>query len=196
MDNLVHPFPCPIYQNFIEEKYFSLIKKNIIQYIKDNKDEFKPSWLCPTLSSFFSPNSEDIFEIPSLIPQIYFHVEKYIKYWKNFEKNPTSFTCENIWINVAETGAYQEEHHHDNLFLSGTIYFQVNPKSGSFQFINPLSAQSTLFLSPEKFGYTYNIEPQNSMILIFPSWMHHRVLSNQSTENRISVSFNIKANFN
>jgi uncharacterized protein (TIGR02466 family) len=195
MDNIIHPFPCPIYQNVIEEHLWPEIQTKVFQYIRNNKDLFEPSWyLCPTLSTFHVKD-EQVLNISLLNSQIYSHVEKYLEYWGDFEKQPTSLTLHNIWVNIAKKGSYQEEHHHNDFFLSGTIYFQVNPESGPFQFINPLSAQSVLFNSPEKFGYSYTIKPQNSMIIIFPSWMPHRVLANSSNEDRISVSFNIKSNF-
>ena len=38
----------------------------------------------------------------------------------------------------------------------------------------------------------YNfIEPQEDMILFFPSWLEHDVEVNQSNEERISIGFNI-----
>ena len=45
-------------------------------------------------------------------------------------------------------------------------------------------------------GYFYqqpteSIKPEAGMLWLFPSWLEHEVTPNNSTETRISISFNI-----
>ena len=35
--------------------------------------------------------------------------------------------------------------------------------------------------------------PQDNVLILFPSWLKHQVETNQSEEDRISISFNINA---
>jgi len=35
------------------------------------------------------------------------------------------------------------------------------------------------------------VQPQNLLLLLFPSWLEHYVEQNMSDESRISLSFNI-----
>jgi len=188
MDNLIYPFPCPVYQNIIDEKSFLQIKQDTDNFISNNNDLFKAEWLCPTLSTIKTPIENNI-NSKILKEKIKFHVEEYCKFWE--WSSPPSVRLSECWVNIAEKGAYQEVHHHIESLLSGVIYINVNKKSGNFQLINSLPSESVLLKEPKNFDYLYNIIPQPRMIILFPGWMQHKVLPNKSDINRISISFNI-----
>ena len=46
---------------------------------------------------------------------------------------------------------------------------------------------------PSNYNYKsiFEIQPQNGLIFLFPSWLSHRALPNKSNQDRISISFNI-----
>ena len=193
MDNLIHPFPCPIYQNTIDKESFLQIKEDTYNFINNNNSLFQqPPWLCPTKSTYNTSIEENI-NSKILKEKIKFCVEEYCKFW-NWDFPPL-LKLDNCWVNIAKKEAYQETHNHNNALISGVIYINVNEQSGAFQLINPLSAESILLGDPNSFEYFYTINPQPGMILLFPGWMDHRALSNESHIDRISISFNITANF-
>ena len=197
MDNVIHPFQIPIYQSFIEEDSFTQIKKDVDNLIKENLEIFTQIWDCPTITTFTSnkSNVELIKSLnPTLITQIKFHTNLYFNQW-GFDQNP-QLNIDDLWINISSTGAYQEVHHHGSDLFSGVIYINVDKTSGDFWFINPLPSEAILTKNPPIFGRGYNITPSNSTIILFPSWLQHRVAQNKSNIDRISISFNIKANFN
>jgi uncharacterized protein (TIGR02466 family) len=192
MDNLIHPFPCPIYQNIIDEKSFFQIQQDTDDFIKNNINLFQQVWQCPTLTTIKTPKSQNI-NSTTLTKEIKFFVEEYAKFW-DWVTSPI-VEIGDCWVNIAPKGAYQESHIHGDCLFSGVVYLNVDEKSGSFQFINPLTPESILLGNPDNFGYFYNIIPQPGMIVLFPGWMAHRALYNDSNIDRISISFNITSKF-
>lgn len=193
MNNIIYPFQIPIYQSFIDINSFIQIKKDVDDYIKTNQNIFHQPWNCNTLSTYGLPLPIQIYS-EVLNEKIKSSIEEYYKFW-NY---PNSFSVEigNYWLNIAKKGSYQEVHHHSDSLFSGVVYLNVNEESGNFNLVNPLSSESILLKEPPNFNLTYNVTPQNGMIIIFPGWMLHRVLSNNSNIDRISMSFNTITNFN
>ena len=101
-----------------------------------------------------------------------------------------------MWVNVSPQGAHQEYHHHltkyNKTIFSGTLYIDVPQNSGDFFIKNHLDKE--YILMGLKTMEEFKIEVNNKKIIIFPSWMEHRVGINNSTKNRISVSWNISNN--
>ena len=189
MANIIHPFPVPIYQDFIDEENFNIIKDDTYNFITQNKNLFEKVWFCSTKTTQHHPKSKNI-QSNILENQIKIHVENYFKAW-DFNKSSTLKISE-IWVNIAKTKDYQEEHNHGSYLFSGVLYINTNKSSGDFQFSNPLPSENILLHDSNIFPQYFSIQPKNSMILLFPGWFNHRALPNQSTEDRISISFNIK----
>jgi uncharacterized protein (TIGR02466 family) len=189
MNNIIHPFSLPIYQDFINKEFFDIIKEDTYQFISKNKELFKDIWYCPTKTTQGQPKEKNI-QSKILENQIKHHIENYLKIW-NFKKlNGLKIT--EIWVNIAEEGSYQEEHNHGSNLFSGVVYIDTNESSGDFQFLNPLSTEHILMHDSKLLPPFFPIKPQNNMIVLFPGWLNHRVLSNKSNKNRISISFNIQ----
>jgi uncharacterized protein (TIGR02466 family) len=188
MNNIIYPFPLPVYQDFIDKENFELIKKDTYNFISKNKKLFEQPWISPTFTTCY--HSKDInIKSNILESQIKFKINQYFKEWEFFELY--NLEIDKIWVNIAKKGSYQEEHNHSISLFSGVLYIEVNKDSGNFQFINPLSAEQILTPNSNKFKNDYTIYPSNGMIIIFPGWLNHRVLPNNSNEDRISISFNI-----
>jgi uncharacterized protein (TIGR02466 family) len=81
------------------------------------------------------------------------------------------------------------------------LYLQVPENSGDIIFHNPLECRrlsNTFFerIKQEENDYNFShvkYTPVVGEMLIFESWLQHTVAQNLSTDNRISVSFNIWA---
>ena len=111
-------------------------------------------------------------------------------------KDPSVF----MWVNRNPKGASNTRHTHITysrpLLLSGVYYIKVPENSGRIRFYDP---RLISLMNPPDYEYyhdsqLYNfIEPQEDMILFFPSWLEHDVEVNQSNEERISIGFNIFA---
>ena len=196
MDNLIHPFQIPIYKSFIKNKIFKKIKKEVKDYINQNKEHFDLAWACPTLSSINFSKEKQI-KSPILINEIKFHVEQYFKKW-NFKNQNLSLRLASVWVNIAPYMAYQDQHSHidrerlnKNIF-SGVLYIDVPENSGDLYFFNPLLSYLNHFPESNRCKDRTVSLSKNQEILIFPSFLNHSVGTNFSNQNRISVSFNIE----
>jgi len=98
------------------------------------------------------------------------------------------------WANVNGIGARHRPHTHPNNLLSGVYY--VNTASGSDKItfddprvqsyiIYPRFKEPTIENSAE-----IHLTVREGTLLVFPAWLQHRVGSNDSNSERISVSFN------
>ena len=104
-----------------------------------------------------------------------------------------------MWININKPGDYNTRHNHPGSDLSGVFWVKSLQKSGNLTFYSPnVMTQmeqinsikdeigKKLFITP-----TFQIEPLEGVIVLFPSDLSHAVQKNNSDEDRISVSFNI-----
>jgi uncharacterized protein (TIGR02466 family) len=88
-----------------------------------------------------------------------------------------------------------EMHQHANSFLSGTFYLDVDASAQPIRFWDPRPQARTLDLPVEAElrinRQYYEIEASNGRLVLFPSWLAHRVRASMSDVPRISVSFNL-----
>jgi hypothetical protein len=93
-----------------------------------------------------------------------------------------------MWASIHANGSYHVPHHHNGNVLSGVIYVKTPDKSGAIVFDDPRGA-----LPP--FGKTFRIVPERGDIILFPSWLVHSVSPTISSDPRISISFNVKGDW-
>jgi|TARA_R100001079_G_scaffold97197_1_gene60725 uncharacterized protein (TIGR02466 family) len=116
-------------------------------------------------------------------------VQKYTKGILNSDQRLVITQC---WANRNPKGSNHHEHVHPNSIISGVMYFQINEKSPPIQFSK--ERQDGIKLDPIKYN-NYNSETfmlpcKPGELIMFPSSLKHSVPTNQSEEERISVSFN------
>jgi uncharacterized protein (TIGR02466 family) len=88
-----------------------------------------------------------------------------------------------------------EMHQHANSFLSGAFYLEVGAGAKPIRFRDPRPQARTLDLPVElelriNRRY-YEIDASSGQLVLFPSWLEHRVRASYSDSARTSVSFNI-----
>ena len=112
-------------------------------------------------------------------------------------KLDTSYKLEitNMWGNVLQQNECHPPHTHSNNFLSGVFYIDADNTSGiTFQDPRP---GANVILPRKKFDHMNNAsllhyKSKTNRIMMFPSWLVHWVPINLSTNNRISISWNIQ----
>jgi len=93
------------------------------------------------------------------------------------------------WINKTQTGAIHTLHYHPNSVLSGVFYF--NNHSSPIEFISDRKDQFSIGKYNNEFtNNSYTVPAQESVLIIFPSYIFHRVNVNDNVETRYSMSFN------
>lgn len=100
--------------------------------------------------------------------------------WANFNESRNQYNCEHI---------------HQDTF-SGVFYLQVPENSGKLCLVNPgmnpLWQGAMLADKKNKFNADrLRIEPKESQLLLWPSYLSHAVEPNAHDETRISISFNV-----
>ena len=102
----------------------------------------------------------------------------------------------NMWANINPPGGYNQMHLHPNSLFSGAYYIKASPNSGRLALMDPrpgvqqnMPPRKKVKLHRELWRDTY-YDPVPGRIIMFPSWMWHKVEPNKSNDIRISVSFN------
>jgi uncharacterized protein (TIGR02466 family) len=100
-------------------------------------------------------------------------------------------TFKQTWACINKPNDFNLIHAHGNQYhISGVYYLQVPDQSGDIAFRDPRPA--AINSSTQKIfnqGDTENFTPINKQLIFFPSYLEHFVLPNESTQDRISISF-------
>ena len=178
-------FPIPIL-----EKKLKLDTKKISEHclsIKKNTDSVKLSnkggWQSP-------PFIEDLFGLKNEILKCGEEYRKTIAY-----KN--KLNLDNMWININGNKDYNIEHSHPHCVISGVYYLTSN--NSNLIFLHPSSHvmeydwNQDVLQSYNKYNSSVCIvTPFEDTLLLFPSWLQHRVEPNTNKEKRISIAFNLR----
>ena len=96
------------------------------------------------------------------------------------------------WINKTETGNIHTLHFHPNSVISGVFYF--NSHSSPIEFLSDRKDQFSLLKNTveqnEFTSSSYTVPSQERLLILFPSYIFHRVPVNNETQIRYSMSFN------
>lgn len=90
---------------------------------------------------------------------------------------PEQLRC-GFWLNAQGPGQSTSEHNHDELdeLLSGVYYVMVPPRSGDLVLLDG--------------HFQVRVIPVAGMLLLFPPDLVHRVETNRSAQERLSIAFN------
>ena len=99
------------------------------------------------------------------------------------------------WANICRKGESHRAHIHPNNIISGVYYAAAPQGCGDIVFDDPRAQAKVLI--PDILDHTalntheFRVEPADGMVILFPSWLNHRVAVSQSSQERVSISFNI-----
>ena len=139
----------------------------------------------------------DLTTISGFIRQ---EVERYFTTHKVL-KEGTGCHVEKMWININKKGDYNLKHNHeDGSHYSGYLFLKGSKDSGNIVFDNPYLNQlggEIRYYHPEiskSFNVfsDFEVVPTPGKIVMFPSFLIHKIGLNKSNEDQISVYFNIK----
>ena len=110
-------------------------------------------------------------------------------------------TLVQMWLNVNGPNSYNVSHRHPNVELAGVLWVRQTPEQGRFVFDNMdvgyrdamlINYTDREHLEKHKMPPEYVPQYKDGTLCIFPANLTHRVEINESKEDRISISFNIK----
>ena len=130
---------------------------------------------------------------------LYDQINSHLNIYKKLIGVIGNVKLDKLWININPPGGSNVLHKHPGCLISGTVYIQTDSQTGEIYFENPNSVGYDWmpeFFKDSRWNKDCNeffaFEPQNELILLFPSWAKHGVISNTSNKDRISISFNGK----
>ena len=92
------------------------------------------------------------------------------------------------WLTAIEPDETPVMHRHTNSWFSGVYYFQDSPYSG-LEFKNPIERDIDLVTKGSLLNW--RLQPKKNMLIIFPSYLHHKIEKNTFDEVRHSLAFNV-----
>ena len=190
--NTVNLFPSIIHQ--FDVNGFSEIQDKLIDYAYDLKKREPEGvsisnhggWQSPD----FSVNNEDDI--------LHYFI---INCLAGFPVIDESFNIKvDAWININKPGDYNIKHNHPTADLAGVLWIKCPEDCGvivfdsptGFQSHNEINSYNDNFKNQNNLFHSYQFDPTEGKILIFPAHLNHHVKENKSNEDRISVSFNIR----
>ena len=102
---------------------------------------------------------------------------------------PISIEMEEYWVTVMPPGSYQRIHSHPPNNLSGTIILQAPEGSGDLYIPSPYINGIENIIATHK---EYIMFPRARQGLLYPSSLPHYVSRNESDDDRVSISYNLK----
>ena len=101
-----------------------------------------------------------------------------------------------MWANELKKNETHQPHNHSNNFLSGVFYLNADDTMPGITFQDPRPG-ANIILPRKKMDHINNAsllhyKAKTNRIIMFPSWLVHWVPINLSTNNRISISWNIQ----
>jgi len=191
-------FSTPIYMGNIEEHSKVDVEINSAMSLAKFANEWQPD--NDTANTTFNPNgSTDIvndFNMNELRSHIILHASKYMEEIGHSYKED-SLSVFGSWLNTFEKDQVIGLHEHGyqpNVF-SGCYYHKVPKDSGDIQFKSTNPFVVSFPHKADNYSNLVTVEPKDGMILLFPSWLMHKVLPNRTNQMRVSLAFNIQFDY-
>ena len=113
----------------------------------------------------------------------------------DFDLEGRNLKLEDLWINILPEGGNHSAHIHPNSVISGTTYISMPSGSSAIKFEDPrhsmmMAAPSRIKDAKEYLKPFIYVNPSVGDVLLWESWLRHEVPANNSSEERISISFN------
>ena len=122
------------------------------------------------------------------------HVKTFVEEL-DFDLEGRNLKLEDLWINILPEGGNHSAHIHPNSVISGTTYISMPSGSSAIKFEDPrhsllMAAPTRIKDAKEYLKPFIYVNPSVGDVLLWESWLRHEVPANNSSEERISISFN------
>ena len=188
-------FPEPIFKYKLEN--FKDLNKELSEYIYKLYDEDRNGLERSNKGGWHSKNFELTIE-SSVQKKFSIIIQKYILDvfqncgWKTENQN---IRIKEMWAIINKKDNFNVLHTHPNCYLSAAYYVKAPENCGRFQVENPNIAKRHFYpeikvrneLNTEGAG----IDISEGDLLIFPGYLPHKVGKNESSKDRIVISFNV-----
>ena len=186
-------FSTPVWASKIDN--YKKVNENLLDYIY-NLQKRDPEGIIK--SNFNGWHSKD-FDLSDETPKKFVQTIKSninnVLNDMSWDLNKQDVNINSLWAIINEKGAFNQRHHHGNSDLSAAYYVSADKDCGDIVFYDPRPApvyKHPIAKSPNILNASVNsIQPDGGLLVIFPSYLEHSVNSNNSSNKRIVISFNI-----
>ena len=188
----VNIFPVPVHQ--FDVNGFSEIQDELIDYVYKMREKDpvghtisnRRGWQS---SCFSLENEDDILQN---------FLTNCLSEFPPIEKSIILFVS--AWININPPEAFNLKHNHPTSDLSGVLWIKSQKDCGNIIFESPRSfathqeieCYNEDFKENNNYFHSFSFNPIAGRLIVFPSHLEHHVDFNESEEDRISVSFNMR----
>jgi len=187
----------PIFINFLAVESLRLDNDRIEKFCLERKKKS----VGRVISNGGGWQSDNLDPAPPELAELFAEIQKRLDdVHRAFEFSPsTREVITEAWININQKGHFNYSHDHPGSLFSGVYYVKGGADKGELELKTPIAAH-TYTISGDIVGsfnaftgHAMVIPPVTGDLLIFPSWLLHRVKMSQSEEERISIAFNARA---
>ena len=184
---LVFPEPIFTVDNLLLEKDSQLILDRCVHLYETLEFSSHDKGHPLNTHGIYDLNEDKVFDI--LGSEICDTVSKFVQAHGSKYK----YTCQNSWLNVYESGQFHETHNHPFCTFSAVYYVKVPEPSGGVVFNHPYWSMIPVPDKTEKTEISYDsytIYPKENTLIMFRSYLLHKVPPNLSEDVRITLAYN------
>jgi uncharacterized protein (TIGR02466 family) len=185
-------FPVPIYIEDCWDDQFAQIRQEFEQKkpLIDKQVGRTTVW-DDNIDSSFTAVRDFIAEFG--LTRLDEHIARHVRRFKReLDASDLDVQRTQAWINYQGQHQYQNLHRHAHTLISGVFYLDTTGDDGSLLFHVPDSLMESYPVAKRtnRTAISFFVKPKNGRIVLFPSYMPHRVQPNGTEHVRISCSFN------
>jgi len=186
-------FSTPVWINEINnsENINTELKNYIYKEKEKNPEGARKSNVNGWHSDEFDLKNENL---KNFISEISKNIESAIKDM-NWDLETQIVKITSMWSIINNKDAFNEKHHHGNSALSAAYYVKAKQNAGNIVFYDP--RQANVFHHPTSKevnsvnAQVQSVTPKAGTLVLFPSYLEHKVNPNLSNDERIVISFNV-----
>jgi len=177
-------FPTPIYSSQIS--HYDIVQTELEESYNNIDFSMNPNW--GNTHYLSDPEFRENLIIEYNLENFYKEVHNHLNnYCESIEFPIREYFISSSWFALFKKGNYAHVHNHGDCDIAGVYYFKKSSDDGSFFFTSPVPAlDSSCFRTGRVV-----LNPNEGEIIMFPGWLNHGVETNDTDEDRCSISFNI-----
>ena len=177
-------FPTPILMSTLGRDITDAEKKVL-------EDNYKPDMV---KSNDGNVTSLNFYILKDNFPELRKEIQSQLDYYlKNIidPVNDVNLYITQSWLNYTEQGQFHHEHAHPNSIVSGVFYFNAVKEHDKIWFYKNQFRDIKILPNWNHYNAeSWWFEVETGMLLLFPSYLRHKVPVTTGDHTRISLSFN------
>ena len=187
-------FPTPVWT--IQLDNYKNINEKMYEFIKSDQKKDNVGINKSNVKGWHSKDFDLNEKIPQNFISFILPAIEQVMVDMNWDKQKQIAKINNMWAIINTGGSANLRHQHGNSTISGAYYVRAPRDSGDIIFYDPRPApvySHPNVIHPNILNAQVNgITPKEGALVLFPSYLDHSVNENQSKEERIVISFNIR----